>query len=141
MNSASATIHDKVAIRCRRGNAAKVQVDDLLTRTTMGHPLLITGRLISAARALTGISHSDLASATKMSLSRLTQLEAGGSAPVPSEHEANAVSRALESFGVVFIPEGDGMGAGVRLKFLRQDAKQIGRLENEGGMVGEDDVP
>jgi len=107
----------------------------------MGHSLLITGRLIAAARALTGISHGDLANTAGISISRLVQLEAAGSAPVPSEHEAEAVSRALESFGVVFIPEGQSMGAGVRLKFLRQDTKQIGRLENEGGMVGEDDVP
>ena len=107
----------------------------------MGHPLLITGRLIASARALTGVSHGDLASTTGISVSRLTQFEAAGSAPVPSEHEADAIRRALESFGAAFIPEGDGMGAGVRLKFLRQDAKQIGRFENEGGMVGEDDVP
>lgn len=107
----------------------------------MGHPLLITGRLIAAARVLTGVSQSDLAVATGISMSRLIQLEAGASAPVPSEHEADGVSRALESFGAVFIPEGDGMGGGVRLKFLRQDVKQIGRFENEGGMVREDDVP
>jgi hypothetical protein len=41
----------------------------------------------------------------------------------------------------MFIPEGGGIGAGVRLKFLRQDVKQIGRLENEGGIVADDDVP
>jgi hypothetical protein len=29
----------------------------------------------------------------------------------------------------------------VRLKFMRLDAKQIGRMEGEGGNVGEDDVP
>ena len=33
------------------------------------------------------------------------------------------------------------MGAGVRLKFTRQDVKQIGRLENEGGFARSDDVP
>lgn len=107
----------------------------------MGHPLLITGRLIAAARALTGVSQSDLATATGISASRLAQVEAGGSVPVQSEGEAEALTRTLESFGAVFIPEGDGLGAGVRLKFLRQDVKQIGRLENEGGMVREDDVP
>jgi len=136
-------MHDKVAMRRHHGNAAKKETGDggLLERTTMSHPLLITGRLMAAARALTGISHADLASATGLSMSRLIQLEAGGSAPVPSEHEADAVGRALESFGAVFIPEGDGMGGGVRLKFIREDVKQIGRLENEGGMVGEDDIP
>ena len=29
----------------------------------------------------------------------------------------------------------------VRLKFLRQDVRQIGRLETEGGIVADDDVP
>jgi hypothetical protein len=33
------------------------------------------------------------------------------------------------------------MGAGVRLKFTRQDARQIGRLETEGGVARSDDVP
>lgn len=107
----------------------------------MGHPLLITGRLIAAARALTGVSQSDLATAAGISVSRLAEFEAGGSAPVQSKDEAEAVTRALETFGAMFILEDDGMGAGVRLRFLRQDVKQIGRLENEGGMVREDDVP
>lgn len=35
--------------------------------------------------------------------------------------------------GVIVIGESDGMGAGVRLKFTRQDVKQIGRLESEAG--------
>ena len=33
------------------------------------------------------------------------------------------------------------MGAGVRLKFTRQDVKHINRLEGEGGMVRSDDAP
>ena len=55
--------------------------------------------------------------------------------------EADAVTHALERFGAVFLGEGDGMGGGVRLRFTRLDTRQIGRLENEGGAVGEDDVP
>jgi len=47
----------------------------------------------------------------------------------------------LETFGAVVISEGDGMGAGVRLKFTRQDVKQLGRLESEGGFARSDDVP
>jgi hypothetical protein len=47
----------------------------------------------------------------------------------------------LETFGAVFIPESDGIGAGVRLKFMRQDVRQISRLEGEGGIVADDDVP
>jgi transcriptional regulator with XRE-family HTH domain len=103
--------------------------------------VVITGRLIAAARVLTGISRADLAKASGISISTLAQLEAGGSAPPESEIDVQALRHALESFGAMFIPESDGIGAGVRLKFLRQDVKQIGRLEGEGGMVGDDDVP
>ena len=102
---------------------------------------LITGRLIAAARALAGISQSDLADASGISVSTLAHLEASGSAPLQSRVDAAAVRRALESFGVMFIAENDSIGAGVRLKFLRRDVRQIDRLENEGGIVGYDDVP
>ena len=102
---------------------------------------LITGRLIAAARALTGVSQSDLASASGLSISTLAQLEASGSARLESEVDAEAVRRALEGLGAMFVAESDGIGAGVRLKFLRQDVKQIDRFENEGGMVRDDDVP
>lgn len=101
---------------------------------------LITGRLIAAARALAGISQSDLANSSGISVSTLTHLEASGSATLQSRVEAAAVKRALENFGVMFIAENTRMGAGVRLKFLRRDVKQIDRLENEGGIVGDDDV-
>jgi len=99
-----------------------------LEGTTMSDNSLITGRLIAAARVLTGVSQADLAKASGTSIPTLTQMEASRSAPLQSECDAEAVSRALENFGAMFIPESDGMGAGVRLKFLRQDVKQIGRL-------------
>ena len=102
---------------------------------------LMTGRLIAAARALAGISQSDLANASGISVLTLTYLEASGSVPLKSRAQALALRRALEAFGVMFIPESDSIGAGVRLKFLRRDVKQIDRLENEGGIVGDDDVP
>jgi transcriptional regulator with XRE-family HTH domain len=107
----------------------------------MSDNFVVTGRLIAAARVLTGISRADLANASGVATAKLAQLEAGGSAPPESETDVEALKRALEGFGAMFIPEGDGIGAGVRLKFLRQDVKQIGRLEGEGGIVGNDDVP
>ena len=100
----------------------------------------MTGRLIAAGRALTGISQSELASAAGIPEETLRLLERSGSAWVPDE-EARALGRALETFGIVIVPEADGMGAGVRLKFTRQDVRQISRLETEGGIVGSDDVP
>ena len=101
----------------------------------------LTGRVIAAARALTGISQADLANASGISIATLAGMEASGSAPLQSATDVEAVGRALENFGALFVPEGGGIGAGVRLKFLRQDVKQIARFEGEGGMVRADDVP
>lgn len=100
----------------------------------------MTGRLVVAGRALTGISQSELASAARIPEEVLRLLESSGAAFVPDD-ESRALSRALETFGIVIVPEADGMGAGVRLKFTRQDTRQIGRLENEGGAARSDDVP
>src|SRR5690349_12011053 len=101
----------------------------------------VTGRLIAAARALTGISAKDLATTSGVSIERLRQMEASGSAWLQPGPDVDAVKRALETFGAIFIPESEGIGAGVRLKFLRQDVRQIDRLETEGGIVADDDVP
>jgi hypothetical protein len=100
----------------------------------------ITGRLVAAARALTGVSQAVLADNAKISLPRLKLAESSGSGFL-SEGESDTLRRTLEAFGAVFIPEGEGMGAGVRLKFTRQDARQIGRWEGEGGVARSDDVP
>lgn len=100
----------------------------------------ITGRQVAAARVLAGVSRNAIAARAKISLITLAEIEAEGSAPVAAE-PARALRLALEHFGVLFVPENDDVGAGVRLKFTRRDAKQINRLENEGGPVGDDDVP
>jgi hypothetical protein len=100
----------------------------------------LTGRLLAAGRALAGISHAELATASRTPLDTVLLLEASGSAWVPDTH-AEALLTALETFGIVVIAESDGMGAGVRLKFTRQDTRQIARLENEGGLARQDDVP
>ena len=100
----------------------------------------LTGRLVAAARALTGIGQNELATASGIPLETLNLLESNGAAWI-SDHESQALGRALETFGVVFVPEDDGMGAGVRLKFTRQDTRQLSRLETEGGIARSDDVP
>lgn len=106
----------------------------------MSPAIKISGRQVAAARALTGISRAELAKACGVSIEAMGHIETSGSVPLAAG-DAERALRALDTFGVVFIPEGDGLGAGVRLKFTRLDAKQIGRLEGEGGNVGEDDVP
>lgn len=102
---------------------------------------LISGRVVAAARALVGVSRADFAAAAGLSVDVMRRIESAGSAWVQPAHKVEAVERALRHFGVIVIPESDGMGAGVRLKFTRQDTKQIGRLENEGGVTGSDDAP
>jgi transcriptional regulator with XRE-family HTH domain len=104
----------------------------------MEYPL--TGRLVAAARALTGISQEELANASGLEVEKVRLMESNGAAWIPDQ-PSQALSHALEKFGVVVIREGDGMGAGVRLKFTRQDVRQIGRLEGEGGPARPDDVP
>jgi hypothetical protein len=101
----------------------------------------MTGRLIAAARGLTGISREDFAAAAGIPAETIALMEASGSARLNSDSDAEAVIRAFEKFGVVVIEEDASMGAGVRLKFTRQDVKQISRLESEGGIVRSDDAP
>lgn len=102
--------------------------------------LRLSGRVAAAARALSGISQKDLAAAAGLSVSVLRALERAGSAWI-SPKQAEALTRAYAQYGVVILEEGDGFGAGVRLKFTRQDVRQIVRLEGEGGIVAYDDAP
>jgi hypothetical protein len=101
----------------------------------------MSGRVIAAARTLAGISQADFAAAAGLPLERLRGMEASGSAWLRTDRDVEAVRRGLEHFGLIVLEESDGMGAGVRLKFTRQEVKQIGRLENEGGIIGSDDAP
>jgi transcriptional regulator with XRE-family HTH domain len=107
----------------------------------MSDSFQVTGRLIAAARALTSISQTDFAAAAGVSVDTLRRLEASGSSFLQSAPDIEAAKRGLDHFGVVVIAESDGMGAGVRLKFTRADVRQIGRLENEGGIAAADDAP
>ncbi len=107
----------------------------------MGSNIKMTGRLIAAARGLTGISREDFAAAAVIPAETIALMEASGSARLNSDADVEAVCRAFEKFGVVVIEEDASMGAGVRLKFTRQDVKQISRLESEGGIVRSDDAP
>ena len=101
----------------------------------------ITGRLVAAGRALVEVGREDFAKVSGLSVDALVLLEAGGSAWIQSESDAEAIVRAFDAFGVVVVDEGDGLGAGVRLKFTRQDVKQLVRLETEGGITRSDDSP
>jgi transcriptional regulator with XRE-family HTH domain len=89
-----------------------------------------------AARALLNWSQQQLANAAKIGNATIRNFEAGRSEP---QHATlDVLRRTFEAAGVVFIPENGG-GAGVRLKFNRREVRGIDILENEGGIVGEDD--
>lgn len=107
----------------------------------MSGEMQMSGRLIAAARALTGISQRDFAAVAGLPVETLRLMEDSGSAWIHSERDVEAIARAMEHFGVVVLSEADGMGAGVRLKFTRQDVRQIARLEDEGGVIRPDDAP
>lgn len=101
----------------------------------------ISGRLITAARGLAGISQAEFAAAAGLPDEVLDRIERSGGAFVQDTGESDALFVGLAHFGVIVIPEADGFGAGVRLKFTRQDVRQIVRLESEGGVIGSDDAP
>ncbi len=107
----------------------------------MSQPVRLSGRVIAAARALTGVSQAELANAAGLSVEAVQEMEGAGSAYVRPGPEVEAMARGLDHFGVIVMGDEEGFGAGVRLKFARQDVRQIVRLEGEGGIVASDDAP
>ena len=99
---------------------------------------MITGSQCRAGRALVEVSRAKLASRASVDVSTIEQFEHNLEQPAPQEIEA--VQGALEELGAVFLQENGG-GIGVRLKFTSSEAKQIARLEGEGGIVASDRVP
>lgn len=101
----------------------------------------ISGRLIAAGRTLAGVGRADFAAAAGLSADSLRLIEGSGSAWLDAEQDVSAVFRALDHFGILVLEETADFGAGVRLKFTRQDVRQLARLEGEGGLIGSDDAP
>jgi transcriptional regulator with XRE-family HTH domain len=101
----------------------------------------MTGRLLAAGRVLAGISQEDFAAIIGMPVETVCSIEANGSAWIHSSEDAERISRALDEIGILTFGEAGGMGAGVKLKFTRQDVKQVMRLENEGGNAALDSAP
>lgn len=99
---------------------------------------LLTGPLCRAARNLVQWPRAQLASASGVEKAAIRAFETGD--VNPGDDARAKLQHALESAGAVFIPEDSDLGAGVRLRFNARDVKQLRRLENEGGAIGEDDV-
>lgn len=99
---------------------------------------MITGKQCRAARALIEWRREKLAANSNLDAAVIEEFERGLN--VPGDDVRIALQTALENAGAAFIDENGG-GVGVRLKLNRSEVKRIGILENEGGIVGTDDVP
>src|SRR5690606_41195562 len=98
----------------------------------------LTGPQVRAARNLIEWPREKVARLAGVDLTALTAFERGNVDPGPDVRAA--LQATLEEGGAVFIDEDGDFGAGVRLKWTRKDARQLHRLENEGGPSADDDV-
>ena len=77
--------------------------------------ITLTGRQIAAARALVGLSQSELAANANISVPTLKRMEGSEGVASGMVNNVAAVRAALESAGVIFI-DPNGNGPGVRLR-------------------------
>jgi transcriptional regulator with XRE-family HTH domain len=79
---------------------------------------MLTAAQIRAARALLGWSQPALAKASGLSLPTIVRMESQAGPGRSAAANVDAVQRALEGAGILFIPadEASGVGPGVRLK-------------------------
>lgn len=99
---------------------------------------MITGAQCQAARALVEITVSKLAKRSGVDRHAIESFEQKRGKP--DAESVAKLTQALEGLGAVFIEE-NGSGVGVRLKYGRSEAKQITRMEDEGGIIASDKVP
>jgi hypothetical protein len=99
---------------------------------------MISGSQCRAGRALVEISRGKLAGRSGVDETIIERFEHNVGAPEPQQ--VAAIEATLEELGAVFLQENGG-GIGVRLKFTAAEAKQIARLEGEGGITNNDRVP
>lgn len=101
--------------------------------------MTITHSQCLAARALADLTRDALADLSGVDAEIIARFERRLDEPDPAV--VSKLQRCLEDAGVVFLPEDAFGGLGVRLKFTASETRRIATLENEGGIVGQDDVP
>lgn len=101
--------------------------------------MTITHSQCRAARALADLTRDALADLSGVDAEVIARFERRLAKPDPSV--VSNLQSCLEEAGVVFLPEDEGGGLGVRLKFTAAETRRIATLENEGGIVRQDDVP
>jgi hypothetical protein len=99
----------------------------------------ITPDQCRAARILAKINRNALAAGASVDVDAIRAFES--EAVMPDTGLAVRLQHALERLGVDFLPEENGCGVGIRLRFDRARTRQISRWESEGGAAADDDVP
>jgi hypothetical protein len=105
--------------------------------TSSPPPTALTSAQCRAGRALIEWSLAQLSQSAAIDAQTIADFEAR--IRRPDETTRRRLRAALEAAGVVFISENGG-GAGVRLKFSREEVWEVNRWEDEGGVTGEDDI-
>jgi len=100
-------------------------------------PTALTAAQCRAARALIEWSQAQLSQSASIDVNTIADFEKRQRSP--DETTRRRLRATLEAAGVVFISENGG-GAGVRLKFSREEVWEVNRWEQEGGKAGEDDI-
>jgi hypothetical protein len=100
-------------------------------------PTALTAAQCRAGRALIDWSQAQLSQSASIDIQTITDFEKRFRAA--DETTRRRLRATLEAAGVVFISENGG-GAGVRLKFSREEVWEVNRWEDEGGAAGEDDI-
>jgi transcriptional regulator with XRE-family HTH domain len=103
----------------------------------MTTPTALTASQCRAARALIEWSQAQLSQTAAIDIQTIADFEKRFRSA--DETTRRRLRAALEAAGVVFITENGG-GAGVRLKFSREEVWEVNRWEDEGGITGEDDI-
>lgn len=100
-------------------------------------PTALTSAQCRAGRALIEWSQAQLSQSAAIDIQTISDFEKR--LRKADETTRRRLRATLEAAGVVFIAENGG-GAGVRLKFGREEVWEVNRWEDEGGVAGEDDI-
>jgi transcriptional regulator with XRE-family HTH domain len=111
--------------------------DARMSAGLMTQPTALTAAQCRAARALIDWSQAQLSQSASIDINTISDFEKRFRAA--DETTRRRLRAALEAAGVMFISENGG-GAGVRLKFSREEVWEVNRWEEEGGKAGEDDI-
>ena len=77
---------------------------------------MIFSEQIRAARALLGWSQHELAQVTQLGIATIRRIEGADGRVTGAANSLWKIERALEEAGVIFLPEDETVGPGVRLK-------------------------